>query len=116
MKTSSIIKTTFLLLLLPAFLFAQTEKKKSDVIYIQTSAICDGCKSTIESAVKQLDGVKKVNLNLSDKKVMVKYNTAKTNAGDIRVAISKAGYDADDVKADPAAYAELPNCCKKSSK
>src|SRR5258705_129180 len=102
MKTSSIIKAIFLLLLLPAFLFAQTEKKKSDVIYIQTSAQCDGCKETIENAVKQLNGVKKVNLNLDDKKVMVEYKTTKVSANEIRVAISKAGYDADDVQADPA--------------
>lgn len=102
-----------MLLLLPAFLFAQTEKKKTDVIYIQTSAMCDECKSTIEHAVKELKGVKKVNLSLTDKKVMVEYKTSKVSVSEIKTAISKAGYDADEVKADPIAYGDLPMCCKK---
>ncbi len=116
MKTITIMKSTFLLLLLPAFLFAQTEKKKTEVIYIQTSAQCDECKSTIESAVKKVEGVKKASLNLNDKKVMVSFKPAKTSASEIRTAISKAGYDADDVKADATAYSNLPMCCKKEQR
>jgi copper chaperone CopZ len=116
MKSLVIIKSTFLLLLLPVFLFAQTEKKKTEIVYIQTSAICDECKSTIEHAVKGLKGVKKANVNLTDKKVMVEFKTGKVSVSEIKVAISKAGYDADEVKADPAAYTDLPMCCKKESK
>ena len=113
MKPLSIFKSVFVLLFLPALVFAQTEKKKTEVIFIQTSAMCDECKSTIEHAVKELKGVKRVALNLADKKVMVEYRTGKVSVDDIKVAISKAGYDADDVKADPTAYADLPMCCKK---
>jgi len=113
MKLFTIPKLTFVLLVLPAFLFAQTEKKKTEVVYIQTSAICDECKETIEHAVNKLDGVKKVSLNLEDKKIEVTYQPSKVTADDIRVAISRSGYDADEIKADPTAYAKLPMCCKK---
>lgn len=30
---------------------------------------------------------------------------------DIKI-VSQLGYDADDIKADPKAYAKLPKCCK----
>ena len=114
MKTK-ILKVSLVLLLLPAFLFAQSERKKTEVIYIQTSAMCDECKSTIELAVKELKGVKQAELNLTDKKVRVEFKTAKVSVDQIRTAISSAGYDADEVKADPKAYADLPMCCKKDA-
>lgn len=45
--------------------------------------------------------------------IKVVYNTKKTNVDNIRQAISKLGYDADDVKADIVAYEGLDDCCKK---
>ena len=39
-------------------------------------------------------------------------NTDKTSPEEIKEAISKLGYDADEVKADSAAYNKLPSCCK----
>jgi mercuric ion binding protein len=44
----------------------------------------------------------------------VVYLTAKTNVDAIRNTISMMGYDADQVKADHAAYHKLPPCCQKS--
>ena len=52
-------------------------------------------------------------LDEQSKQVTVRYNLAKTTTEAIRTAISKLGYDADDVKADPKAYEKLPACCKK---
>jgi hypothetical protein len=34
----------------------------------------------------------------------------------IRIAITKSGYDADSLKADPKAFKHLPECCKKPGK
>jgi hypothetical protein len=43
----------------------------------------------------------------------VTYNKGKTSPEKIRKAISKVGYDADNVTADPKAYSKLDACCKK---
>ena len=46
--------------------------------------------------------------------IKVVYNTKKTDLATIKTAISKLGYDADDIKADTIAYEGLDGCCKKS--
>jgi copper chaperone CopZ len=71
------------------------------------------CKETIEKALAFEPGVKASLLNVESKIVTVKYNPAKTTPDKIRIAISKVGYDADDLKADPTAYDKLSPCCKK---
>jgi hypothetical protein len=43
----------------------------------------------------------------------VTYRTDKTTPDEIRLALSKSGFNADDVKADPEAYKKLDGCCKK---
>ncbi|MBK8362965.1 MAG: hypothetical protein IPL24_04585 [Bacteroidetes bacterium] len=45
--------------------------------------------------------------------IKVTYNSKKTNPEAIRQLISKYGFDADEVKADPVAYSKLDECCKK---
>jgi hypothetical protein len=44
----------------------------------------------------------------------ITFNPSKITSVKIREEISKLGYDADDIKADPAAYQKLDGCCKKS--
>lgn len=82
-------------------------------IEIQTSAQCGMCKESIEKTFAFEKGVKSSSLNLVTKIVTVQYNPRKTNPAKIRTAISKTGYDADDVPADKKAYEKLPPCCKK---
>ena len=53
-------------------------------------------------------------LNEEKKTITVYYNTKKTDLATIKTAISKLGFDADDVKADADAYAKLDGCCKKA--
>lgn len=116
MKSAKSILAGIILLVLPALLFAQDVKKKTEVIFIQTSAICDECKERIESAVFALKGVKKVELNLDDSKLMVEYAGEKVSDAEIRTAVVMAGYDADEMTADVKAYASLPKCCQKDAK
>ncbi|HCT69853.1 MAG TPA: hypothetical protein DF409_01110 [Bacteroidales bacterium] len=71
------------------------------------------CKETIERTLAFEKGVVKATLDLETDIVTVVYKTARTTPEKIREAISKAGYDADDVAADPKAYSNLPDCCKK---
>ncbi len=89
-------------------------KSKAEVVNIQTSAVCESCKARIEKALKATDGVIEANLNLDNKKVKVKYNPEKITADQIRTAISKIGYDADNVKKTAEGFAKLPKCCQKA--
>lgn len=85
-------------------------------VKIKTSAECDMCKKTIEKTLSFEKGVKKVECDIETKEVSVTYNPKKTSPEKIREAISKAGYDADEVKANNKAYQKLPECCKKGNK
>lgn len=113
MKNFKFIAPLLLLFVLPALSMAQDVKKKTEVVYIQTSAQCGECKQTIEAAVNKLKGIKKAELNLTDSKLMVEYTASKTSPEEIKRAVVNSGYDADDMKADAAAYKALPMCCKK---
>ena len=115
MKT--IIKTialVILAMLLNNTTFAQATKK-ADVVKIQTSAVCGMCKDRIEQNMAYEKGVTDVVLDLDTKIVTIKYKTSKTNPDKLRLAISKLGYDADNVAADNVAYEKLPPCCKKGN-
>ena len=89
------------------------QDSKFDTLSIKTSAQCELCKERIEEALAFARGVKRSELDLNTKKVAVAYRPDKTSPGKIREAISRAGYDADDVPADTRAYSKLPACCKK---
>ena len=88
-------------------------KPKNDTITIQTSAVCGMCKDRIEQGLAFEKGIRNVVLDEETKKVKVWYKTTKTTPEKIRIAITKLGYDADTLTADPKAYAKLPACCKK---
>ncbi len=81
-------------------------------VTIQTSAECSMCKERIEKALAYEKGVYSSNLDLSTKKVHIVYNPKKTSPEKLRITLSKLGYQADDLKADPFAYEKLPECCK----
>ncbi len=46
--------------------------------------------------------------------ITVYYDSRKTNLPAIREAIANIGHDADELKANPAAYETLVGCCKKA--
>ena len=108
MKKTGILILT---MLLAAELFAADGK--FDTIKIKTSSQCDECKETIEEALAFEKGVKTADLDVETRIVTVTYKKSKTSPEKIRKAISKVGYDADDVAADPKAYSKLDACCKK---
>lgn len=58
-------------------------------------------------------GVRKVALDLDTKILTVIYNPSKTDALKIRIAVTRIGYDADSLSAEPKAYERLPDCCRK---
>lgn len=92
----------------------QTAKKVEEV-KIKTSAMCGMCKERIEKNMAFEKGVTAVSLDVETKIVTISYKPSKTNVEELCKAISKIGYDANDVPADKAAYEKLPSCCKKDA-
>lgn len=113
----------YIVLLLCLFFFTQTtfaqKASKNQVAVIKTAIYCDHCSQcetcgkNFQANMYKIKGVKM--FELDDKKMTftVYYNSQKTDLETIKTAISKMGYDADDVKADLVAYENLDNCCKK---
>lgn len=100
-----------LFLLATSTITAQTDKSE---IAIKSSVVCEMCTKKVEKALA-FKGVEKSSIDLNTKIITVAYDPQQTSPEKIRSAISKAGYDADEVKADPKAYKRLNKCCKKES-
>ena len=86
-------------------------------ITIQTNASknCKSCINRFKENVPFFKGVKDYTFDTATAKLTVTYDTKKTTADQIRKQISDLGYDADKVKANEAARAKLPACCRKES-
>jgi mercuric ion binding protein len=100
--------------------WAQTEKEAPkegpQTVKIKTSAVCDMCKETIEKAMAYEKGVKEATLDVDSKILTVTYDPKKTTLEKIKIAITKTGYDADEMASDSRAYSNLNPCCKKDAK
>jgi len=97
--------------------FSQVVKKGGiEIATIQTPTVqCEECKERIEKYLMREEGVQKVVVDYKHKVTKVTYVSDRTNIENVKTAIANAGYDADDVPADQAAYQKLPTCCKKTS-
>jgi copper chaperone CopZ len=102
--------------LLGAFmgLAGSAQTKAVQTVKISTPTVqCEMCKKRIEEYLKRYDGVSTVNVNYKRKETTIKYLTDRTNEEVLKAAIANAGYDANEVAANPEAYKALPKCCKK---
>lgn len=54
---------------------------------------CNHCKMKIEKALKTLDGVEEVQVNLEAGQADVQFDSAKISAVDLKTVISDAGYE-----------------------
>jgi len=102
----------YVLLFTQVILFAQKVENKYSEIKINTTAQCKMCKERIEKALAFEKGIKGSELDLETKILTVTFKTGKTTSDTIRKAVTKLGYDADDMKKDERAYNNLPGCCK----
>jgi copper chaperone len=59
-------------------------------------ATCGHCKSTIESAISELDDVTRAELDLSSKRLTIEHGNA-VGGGEVKAAIENAGYTAEPV-------------------
>jgi len=107
----------FLFAILAAAVFntaSFAQQKALETATIKTpNALCEACKSRIETYLKRIDGVRVVTVNFRKGETTVKYLTDRTNIEEIKTAIANSGYDADDIPANEESYKRLPLTCKK---
>ena len=108
------------LLVLTVFLISNTAmaQKTNQKAVIKTTLHCDHCKECETCGLKfktvmlKIKGVKMYELDDKKMTFTVYYNPKKTDLQTIKIAISKLGYDADEVKATKEGLATLDGCCK----
>lgn len=98
----------------------QAQSEGIEKVVIQSEIFCNHCSEceTCDQLIfiklkEQNKGIRGVTIDSETNTITVKYKVGKTTVDDIRKAISLAGYKADDLEADPDAYANLDGCCKK---
>ena len=98
--------------------FAKTKTRTAKAI-IKTHFYCDHCKKCetcgkkFEAELYNTKGIKDFSIDEKAMTITVVYNPQRVSIPQIRQAISKLGFDADELKADLEAYEKLDNCCKK---
>ncbi len=53
---------------------------------------CEGCAGNIEGALRAIEGVKEVKVDIGHSKVSVKYDADSANQDEVKDGIRKAGY------------------------
>lgn len=93
-------------------------QKTTQKAVIKTFLHCDHCKECetcgqkFNTEMLKIKGIKMYELDDKAMTFTIYYNSKKTTLQAIKEGISKLGYDADEVKADPEAYESLDGCCK----
>ncbi len=82
-------------------------------IYCSHFMQCGGGAPRVQTGLSQVAGISAVVIDDKAMTISVTYDSSVTTPEAIRAAISQLGLDADNVKADPEAYAKLDGCCKK---
>ncbi len=84
---------------------------------------CNGCVSSVSTALKNVDGVSKVNVSLKKGIADVEFDAQKTSIKKLETTIASLGYDAGDVQAknphkckDEMKSAAVGECCKSKAK
>lgn len=99
--------------------FLSQAQSKIATIHVKASIYCDHCQKCescgkrLEEAIYQEKGIKRIDINSKEKTVNIVYNVTKTNPEKLKQAITRAGFDADNLKGDPEAYAKWDECCKR---
>lgn len=96
MKTIIFLITALFMITLSNQLVASGNEVKT-VKFSCKEISCSGCKKHITEAVKELDGIKSVDVNIEKKTVIVEFDDSKTTIETIKAAIEEAGYSAEKV-------------------
>ncbi len=109
----------YLVLLLTIMICTTSFAQKVQKAVIKTEIDCDHCKECetcgqlFAKSMYKISGLKTYEIDAVKNEITVFYNSKKTDINSLRNSISKLGYRADEVPADPMAYASLDGCCKK---
>ena len=115
------MKKLFVLLIV-VFAFSATsfaQNRKPEWATLKTPNVrCWECKKRLEDymarEISQTDsGILKIQINLLAGTTRVQYWPDRVNLGYIQTAFANAGFDADDIKAEPDSYKKLPPACKR---
>lgn len=115
---NSILKSIFCFAVMLFISNSAIAQKNNQKAVIKTTLHCNHCKQCETCGLKfktemlKITGIKMYELDDQAMTFTVYYNPKKTTLEKIRAGISKLGYDADDIKADPEAYESLDGCCK----
>ena len=118
-KNVNVSKAVIVLLMFFSVSAIAQKKDNIKTVVIKTMIYCDHCKQCETCGDKfnkdlyNEDGIKRVDIDSKAMTITVIYDSKKTDIDKIRLFISKLGYDADEIKADPAGVAKLDGCCKK---
>lgn len=106
--------TLIVFVILSVGLFAQ----KKETIVIKTPNTCNHCKicetcgGKLETELYYVKGIKLVEYNEEAQTTTIVYRPKTISPDEIRKEITKLGFDADSVPADPAGYEKRDACCK----
>ena len=59
---------------------------------------CDHCKHTVETTLKQFDGVQDAIVDVANKRVALSYDDSKVDLSKLEEALSEEGYDVADAR------------------
>ncbi|MBK9291698.1 MAG: cation transporter [Bacteroidetes bacterium] len=94
---------------------AAQKESKFETVSIQTSAVCGMCKERLEKNLALERGVRAVSLDNETKIITIEYRKGRNSKEGLKKAITKIGYDADEMPADKKAHDRLPACCQKGN-
>lgn len=114
MRRTTKMKMMFRIFIALCFVLLSEEAfSQTDTVRIRTSAQCETCRNKLDRDLGYLKGVQFVELDLESSILTVVFDSERTDSEKIRKTVTRAGYDADEMPADPRAYQRLPGCCKK---
>ena len=102
---------TLINILAISFLISCSNNNQTAELKLDTMQ-CLMCSMKVEEAVANLDGVKKVEIDLKSKSGKVTYKASLIDMARIEKAIQSIGYNVNGKAADPEPYEKLELCCK----
>ena len=104
------MKKLFLLMSLLVMVGCKGEVEKTEIV--MSKGQCGMCENNISHTLKNVEGVKKVKVDLGAKVATVIFDPTVVQVEILEAAISNAGYQANEMEANAEVYKNLPGCCK----
>jgi copper chaperone len=93
-----------------SLLFTVAMFAKDASVDIKTNITCGGCVNSIETGLKDVDGIDKITANVETKVITIAYNDEKVSTADLTTKISDIGYTAELVEGGKTINTE-PKAC-----